>query len=126
MEDVKKWVDFSYVLTGILLIWLGVQLFESIWGLFDKAPNPDVFFGWTLSTIIGGAVAIGTTAYLWVNPKIYKLVTECGVELKKTIWPGWDETRSNTVVVIVVTFIMGFVLWAFDILWRAITSSLYT
>ena len=126
MEDVKKWVDFAYVAAGIVFIWLGVNLVESVWSIFERAPDPDVFFGWTLSTVLGGVVAIGVTTYLRVNPKIYKLANECGVELKKTIWPGWAETKSNTVVVIVVVFIMGLVLWVFDILWRTLTGILYS
>jgi len=126
VEDVKKGIDLAYVLTALVAVWFGTRFVDSIWGIFETAPNPDVFFGWTLSTIIGGLLGIGITAYLRLKPNIYKAANETGVELKKTIWPGWEETRSNTIVVIVVTFILGFILWAYDILWRTITGIIYT
>lgn len=125
VEDVKKYVDFAYVLAFLLFAWVFTKVIESVWRIFDGAPNPELFFGVTLTTLLGIVAAAGTTIYLRVNPRIYTLVTECGVELKKTIWPSWPETRSNTLVVISVTFILGFILWFFDFIWKSATDLLY-
>jgi len=125
VDDVKKYIDFSYLIAGVLFAWLGVRFAEMIWGISPRIPNPELFFDVTLSTTLGLGIAIGITVWLRVNPKIYGWITECGVELRKTIWPGWEETKSNTVVVIIVTFILGLVLWFFDIVWQRLTGLLY-
>ena len=125
MEDVKKYVDFSYLLSFVLFAWLGIKVMDSLWRIVGRVPNPELFGGISLSVTVGVLLALGTTAYLRLNPRLYGLATECGVELKKTIWPGQDETKSNTLVVMVFTFIMGFILWFFDLIWKTITDMIY-
>ncbi len=125
MEDVKKYVDFSYLLGFVLFAWLGIKITDSLWRIVGRVPNPELFAGISMSMAVGVLLALGTTAYLRLNPRLYGLATECGVELKKTIWPGREETKSNTLVVIVFTFIMGFILWFFDLIWKTITDIIY-
>lgn len=127
MEDVRKYVDFTYVVGGILSAWLAIKLIESIWQTFEflERHNPVLMADIRLSSAVGVLIGIGLVIYLRLNQKVYGLVTECGIELKKTIWPGWNETKHNTVVVIIVVFIMGFSLWFFDVIWRTLTNALY-
>lgn len=125
MEDVKKYIDFSYLLSFVLFAWLGMKITDSLWRMVGRVPNPELFAGVSLSMAIGVLLALGTIAYLRLNPRIYGLATEVGVELKKTIWPGWGETKSNTMVVIAVTIIMGFVLAFYDLIWKTITDIIY-
>jgi preprotein translocase SecE subunit len=124
VEEVKKYIDLAYLLTALLFAWLGVQFVEMIWG-WISLPDPDIALGLSLSSLIGLAGGFGLTAYLRFTPKIYTWVTECGVELRKTIWPGWVQTKTNTIVVIVWTFIMGFVLFVFDAVWQRVTGLIY-
>ncbi len=127
MEDVRKYVDFTYVVGGILSAWLAIKLVESIWQTFEflERHNPVLMADIRLSSAVGVLIGIGIVIYLRLNQKVYGLVTECGIELKKTIWPGWNETKHNTVVVIIVVFIMSFSLWFFDVIWRTLTNVLY-
>ena len=125
MDDLKKYIDFSYLISGLIITWLCFKLVDSIWRMFRSLPNPELLADVSLSTAIGVALGLGITVYLRVNERIYQLVTECGVELKKTIWPGWGETKQSTVVVIVVVFILGFSLWFFDVTWKTATDFLY-
>ena len=127
MEDVRKYVDFTYVVAGILSAWLGIKLVESIWQTFEflERYNPVLMADIRLSSAVGVLIGIGLVITLRLNQRVYGLVTECGIELKKTIWPGWNETKHNTVVVIIVVFIMGFSLWFFDVIWRTLTNVLY-
>jgi preprotein translocase SecE subunit len=125
MDDVKKYIDFSYLMAGVLFVWLGMKLVDSIWRLFGTLPNPEVFADVAASTAVGLTLGVGVTVYLRVNEKIYTTVTECGVELKKTMWPDWATTKQSTLVVIVVTFILGFSLWMFDATWKTLTDLLY-
>jgi len=127
VEDVRKYVDFTYVVAGILSAWLGIKLVESIWQTFEflERYNPVLMADIRLSSAVGVLIGIGLVITLRLNQRVYGLVTECGIELKKTIWPGWNETKHNTVVVIIVVFIMGFSLWFFDVIWRTLTNVLY-
>jgi preprotein translocase SecE subunit len=125
VDEVKKYVDFSFFVAFVLFAWLGMKIVDSVWRLFQRLPNPELLADISLSTTLGVLVAAGVTAYLRWNPRIYTLVTECGVELKKTIWPNWDETKQSTLVVIGFTFVLGFILFFFDIFWRAVTGWIY-
>ncbi|MBN1946145.1 MAG: preprotein translocase subunit SecE [Bradymonadales bacterium] len=125
MDEVKKYIDFSYLIGLVLVTWVCMKIVDALWHIYDRMPNPRILADLSLSTVIGVLVGIGLTAYLRLNPRVYQLATECGVELKKTIWPSWTETKSNTVVVIVLTFIVGFILWFFDLIWKNVTGLLY-
>ena len=125
MDEVKKYIDFSYLIGLAVITWICIKFVDSLWGLYERMPNPEIVADVSLSTTIGILIGVGVTAYLRLNGNVYKLATECGVELKKTIWPGWVETKSNTVVVIILTFILGFVLWFFDVVWKSLTDILY-
>ena len=35
-------------------------------------------------------------------------------ELKKVVWPSWSQVLNNTLVVIVVSVVIGVVVWLFD------------
>lgn len=35
-------------------------------------------------------------------------------EMKKVNWPSWNDLKSSTVVVIFVSFLMAFTIYAFD------------
>jgi preprotein translocase SecE subunit len=122
---IKKYVDFSYLVMGVLFAWLGIKMVDWIWSFFERLPNPELLSDVPLSTVVGLLVGVGVTVYLRVKPSVYQLASECGIELKKTIWPGWDETKSNTIVVIVVAIIMGMILWVFDLTWKTVTDLLY-
>jgi preprotein translocase SecE subunit len=125
VEEVKKYIDFSYLLGLLLITWLVVKVVGSLWGIWDGMPDPKVLLGVHLSTLVGIVAGISLTAYLRFNAKVYKAVSECGVELKKTIWPTWEETKYNTIVVIVVSFCLGFILWFFDLIWKNLTDLMY-
>jgi preprotein translocase subunit SecE len=54
----------------------------------------------------------------WVPNKASALkafFTEVRTELKKVTWPGRQEVRSTTIVVIVTTIFFGFYLWVLDL-----------
>ncbi|MFQ5720507.1 MAG: preprotein translocase subunit SecE [Acidobacteriota bacterium] len=56
-----------------------------------------------------------------------KLVTfsaEVKTELKKSTWPGWNEVKGTTVVVIVTSFIFAFFLWVVDIVFQQVLGGI--
>lgn len=56
--------------------------------------------------------------------KVLDFLKEVRVELSKVVWPSRDQTIQLTVVVILVTLIVGFFLGGFDLLLTRLTALL--
>ena len=53
--------------------------------------------------------------HLFLNrPKATDMLIETEGEMRKVSWPSWREVKSATIVVVVVTFVMGLALFGFD------------
>ena len=39
---------------------------------------------------------------------------EVSEEMKKVVWPTWDVLKESTSVVLFVTFVLAFIIYAFD------------
>jgi len=48
------------------------------------------------------------------GPKIADLLIDTEQEMRKVSWPSWPEVKSATLVVVIVTFVMGVALFGFD------------
>lgn len=48
--------------------------------------------------------------------KIFDFLTEVKVELGKVVWPTWEQTLRLTVIVIIVTLVVGFFIGGIDYL----------
>ena len=75
----------------------------------------------TKATVPGWA----SSAVTWVPRKLAELrafFTEVRAELKKVTWPGFEEVRSTTIVVIATTFFFGFYLWGLDLAFSQVLS----
>jgi preprotein translocase, secE subunit len=46
--------------------------------------------------------------------KIAKFFREIKVELKKVVWPTWDQIKNNTVVVLACVIFIGIIIWVLD------------
>ena len=66
-----------------------------------------------------------TSALTWAPRKFKELRSffgEVRSELKKVTWPGWEEVRSTTIVVVATTFFFGFYLWGLDLVFSEVLS----
>ncbi len=66
----------------------------------------------------GASEPSGPAWLRWLPNKLGELrqfFVEVKAELKKVTWPGRDEVRSTTVVVVATTIFFGFYLWALDL-----------
>jgi preprotein translocase subunit SecE len=79
----------------------------------------------TLTTLLGLAVAGAMGAWAWRHPTLSTLSNEVVVELRKVTWPTAQETRAATLVVIVTVFIMSIFLGVFDMIWSRILDFIY-
>jgi preprotein translocase subunit SecE len=121
----RRLVAIFFVLAAIAI---GVFL-EKILGLvFSYARWNDVaIFGedWTLSTVIGFAVAAAGAVVAWRTPKVQTVSLEIASELKKVTWPTFRETRAATVAVVLATFVAAIILGVFDYVWAKVSSLIY-
>lgn len=107
------------VVIGYLLIGVCVGLFfENLFGAVFAAMrwNDASLVGdsWTISSLLGYAVALAVAIGAWMNPRVRELSYEVAVELKKTTFPNAEETRVSTIAVVIFAFFSAAVLGIFD------------
>jgi preprotein translocase SecE subunit len=115
---IARWVQFAFIGVGICAFWLLDNLIYDIWDGF-REPDPNL-----VTTIAAVAAVVGTIA-AYRRPKYKTFVTEVSVELAKVRWPTRLETRSQAVVVVIVSIIAAIILGAFDAVWSAVTDLIY-
>jgi preprotein translocase subunit SecE len=76
--------------------------------------------------VIGLLVAAGLAAWIAVQTEkgsaFLNLCLEARTEIRKVVWPTRQETTQTTMIVLVVVFILGIVLWLLDTALGAIIS----
>ena len=74
----------------------------------------------------GGGKAAGMPGVIGWAPRKYAegraFLTEVRSELKKVTWPGRQEVKSTTLVVIATSIFFGFYLWGLDLVFSRILS----
>lgn len=123
MGSRNTFVALFFVATALLLTLVLDNALQGIMALSD-VPNPALLGDrFTLSTLIGLALSVGAALWCWVNPKTKNFISESVDELGKVSWPDWAETRMNTVVVIVFSFIAAAILGVFDSVFSWLTNN---
>jgi preprotein translocase subunit SecE len=72
--------------------------------------------------MVGTLVGVGLTGYLWYDRRVRTWSQEVADELSKVTWPGWEETKQNTMIVIVFSIIISGILATFDFFWKWLTD----
>ena len=124
VEQPRRIVAIFYVLAAIVL---GVFL-EKITALvlsYSRVNDYAVLGDWTLSTIIGFALAVVVAVVVWRYPKTQAVSLEIALELRRVTWPSLRETRAATVAVIVASAIAAVILGVFDFVWSWLSSKVY-
>ena len=80
----------------------------------------------TLSTLFALIFTVVTLVYALRATAAYEFVKQVAEELVKVTWPTLDESKSNTFNTIVVTLIIGVILFSFDSVFGALTNLLLT
>ena len=125
VEQPKRYVAIFYVAVAVAL---GYFL-EKMVGLAFRAlqwNDANVLFDrWTMSTVIGFALAAAVAVVVWRIPKTQAVSLEVALELKRVTWPSLRETRAATVAVVVASFIAAIILGIFDFIWLQLSSKIY-
>jgi preprotein translocase SecE subunit len=120
----------AYVLVGILVAF-GAWRFHAAWNVVGQgvlAENVPLIGALTWYKIAAVAVLlIGLLLmHLVLNgPKLADLLIDTEQEMRKVSWPSWAEVKSATVVVVIVTFVMGGSLFGFDKALRGLFSFIF-
>ena len=139
--EVKRLVGLTYIIGGVLTFIVFDKFLLWIWPYLAEVANsgirmitgqPENYLrNWALlgsyvrlTTLIALGAASGLTYSLY-RPEEYRgFLSEVVIELKKVTWPGWDETRRSTLIVIVFTVVLAGFLWISDTVWEYLTSLL--
>ena len=123
--DPKRIVAIFFFFAAIVV---GIFLERVLAIAFSYARVSDVaVFGddWTLTTVIGYAVAAIAAVVAWRTPRVHAVSLQVAQELERVTWPSWRETRASTVAVIVFTFVAAAILGVFDLVWARLSSLVY-
>ena len=123
--DPRRIVAIFYFFAAIVV---GIFLERVLAIAFSYARVSDVaVFGddWTLTTVIGYAVAAIAAVVAWRTPRVHAVSLQVAQELERVTWPSWRETRASTVAVIVFTFVAAAILGVFDLVWARLSSLVY-
>lgn len=66
-----------------------------------------------VAVAVASAFLVFTTA---LGRRIWGFMKESRVEVRKVIWPSRQETTQTTLIVFIMVFIVGLVLWLLDML----------
>ncbi len=124
VDQPKRIVAIFYVLAAVAL---GIFL-EKVTALvltYARVNDFSVFGDWTLSTVIGFAVAAVGAIVVWRIPRTQTVSLEVALELRRVTWPSLRETRSATIAVIVASAVASAILGVFDMVWSWLSSKIY-
>jgi preprotein translocase SecE subunit len=125
VQSTQRYVIFAFLAFGVLL-WATIAKLGSAIAYTTGLPDPALLGeGFTLTTVIGFALALGAGLYAFKNQKAYTFANEVVAELLKCTWPSKKETRTATVVVIVTALIIAVILGLFDAVWAQLTGLIY-
>jgi preprotein translocase subunit SecE len=124
VEQPKRIVAIAYVLAALAV---GVFL-EKVTALvltYTRVNDFAVLGDWSLSTVIGFALAAVLAVVVWRIPKTQTVSLEIALELGRVTWPSMRETRAATVAVIVASFVAAAILGLFDMVWSWLSAKIY-
>jgi len=97
-------------------------IIAGIYGFYYFAAHSTLLRVIALLAVGGLAAAIA----LQTDPgrRLRSFVGDARAEVRKVVWPTRQETMQTTVVVIVMVFVLGIILWLFDLILGAILRAL--
>ena len=100
----------STVITVVLYSKIFAALFSNF-GVRDLAVLGNDFRN---STVFALFATVATIFYTFKATASYAFVTQVADELVKVVWPSWDESKEQTKNTVIITGIIGLILFLFD------------
>jgi preprotein translocase subunit SecE len=115
---IERWVQLSFMVAALLLMWLFDNAINGIWYLFAD-PSESIV---TLASVVLGVLG---AIVLYRTPAAYALVHDVAEEMARVSWPTRKETSQSTIVVVVTSIVAAIMLFLFDSVWSAVTDLVY-
>ncbi len=126
MQGNIKYVYVAYTV-GALVLWMTLSRLLSSIAYLSGVSDPALLGSqFPLSSAIAFLVSVGGLIYVARNAKITQFGIDVVVELRKVTWPEWPETQRSTIVVIVTSLLIAFMLGFFDFVWAELTGLIYS
>ena len=122
MDEVKRYVNLSFIIAAIIMSWFLMKFSSLILSLCNAPDERLMGEHVTYSTIAGILLAIVITVLLWKNSKVYEGALSVAREMKKVTWPTGDETKYAMKVVIAMSLIVAAILFGFDFVAKGLTD----
>lgn len=121
-----RMVNMAFMTAALLLWVVSAEFFSGTLDLIRPEWDLRIIGNeFRLHDLMGIAVGVIGGIWLWRHDRLFQLANEVAFETRKVTWPSVEETRQGTVVVVVVTILIALALWAFDILFSALTKLFY-
>lgn len=105
------------VLTGFTVQGLGLPLLASL-----EVADPQLLGLINASSLVSLLIGGLTFLIMLRHEQAYAFADESITELRKTTWPGKEETVRSTAVVIGATLFIALTLASYDFIWAKLTS----
>jgi preprotein translocase subunit SecE len=115
-ETASTGLDTAKLAGAVLLLAVG------IWAFYFFAGVSVLLRTLGLLVIAGGASALALTSAQ--GRQLWRFALDSRMEVRKVVWPSRQETIQTTLIVMVMVFIIGLILWLFDTILRAIFNLL--
>lgn len=117
----QRFIVLTFFLAGVLVGFtvrgLGLPLLASL-----EIADPLVLGLVNASSLVSLACGLLTFFFMLKNERAYSFTAESIYELRKTSWPGKEETVRSTAVVIGTTFFIAAALASYDLVWAKLTG----
>jgi len=104
-SDASVFDMFKLMVAGVLVV-------GGVFGFYFFVDQP------LLYRVLGllGVVAVAGAAFFTTRQggQLWAFIREARVEVRKVVWPSRQETTQTTLIVIVMVFIVGIILWLLD------------
>ncbi len=124
VEQPKRIVGIAYVVAALALSVFLEKVIELVLA-YARVNDFAVVGDWSLSTVLGFALAAAAAVVVWRIPRTQTVSLEVALELQRVTWPSIRETRAATVAVIVASAIASVILGVFDMVWSWLSAKIY-
>jgi preprotein translocase subunit SecE len=124
VEQPKRIVGIFYVFAALAVGVFLERIFQLVFS-YTRVNDSAVLGDWTISTLVGFALAAIIAIVVWRIPKTQAVSFEIALELRRVTWPSMRETRAATMAVIVASAIAAVILGVFDFVWSWLSSQIY-
>lgn len=124
MSSNMRWIILSYGVSALIAVYLVSKMAI---GVMDLAGFEDPLAGVIpITTLIGLLCGVGVFVGLLKHPRATDFGLDVVKEIRKVTWPSVVETRAATFVVIILVIIISFILGFFDYIFSTLTNLIYS